>query len=471
MSGGTGGRLNEADANFVMMGLASGKPYVPVAISIYDKPFDEAATEHLMAVMARLLPSMFQRIRRDPFSTALPRWEDVPGFDPNELWVQLPPPGDGTLRAVIDWAQDWGRLDLPLDLPPWRSVYFEGVTVDGVPDRMVAVSQFHHALMDGQGGMALAEQFYQWAPDGELPALPPLPARDERTAAEHWREGWADELGKVGTALRAIGTRVGWAAAHPSDGARRVREYVAAGKRLAGQMDRTPHSPLLVRRTDRYRFDFSKVDLDALRAGARSAGGSANDGLMAAVSLGLARYHLDHGLRVPQLRMAMPISTRTEDDAAGGNQLTGGVLQLPLLEDAAIAVKESRAVSRALRDDRDALVLMDRFRTIGNRLPKAAIRSLFVRSMGGIDLSLSNVKGMPLRNWIAGVEVLDTVPFIVGGPALCITLISGPALASLGVVTCPEAVPDPDLLMQRLEEGIAEVSSLAATPVPQVAAS
>src|SRR5262245_45477042 len=120
MSGGTG-RLNEADANFVKMGLASGKPYVPVAISIYEKPFDDpTVAEHLMEVMARLLPSMFQRIRRDRFSTALPRWEDVPGFDPAELTVVLPPPGDGTLEAIVEWAQEWGRLDLPLDRPPWR---------------------------------------------------------------------------------------------------------------------------------------------------------------------------------------------------------------------------------------------------------------------------------------------------------------------------------------------------------------
>jgi diacylglycerol O-acyltransferase len=460
-----GGRLNEADANFVMMGLASGKPYVPVAISVYDRPFDEATTEHMTAVMARLLPSMFQRIRRDRWSPALPRWEDVPGFDPTELWVQLPPPGDGTLRAVVDWAQEWGRLPLSKDLPPWRSVYFEDVVVDGVPGRMVAVSQFHHALMDGQGGVALAEQFYQWAPGGDLPELPPLPPRDERTPAEHWRQGWAEELGKLGTALRGAGTKLSWAITHPSAGARRAREYKEAMQRLSAQMDRTPQSPLLVRRSERYRFDYGKVDIDALRAGARSVGGSANDGLMAAVSVALQRYHLDHGLRVPALRMGMPVSTRAEGDAAGGNQLTGGVLQLPLLDDVAVAVKECRAVSRALRDDEDALYLMDRFRTVGNRMPKALLRSLFVRSMNGIDVTLSNVKGMPMRAWIAGVEVLDTVPFIVGGPALCITLISGPGHATLGVVSCPEAIPDPDVLMRRLEEGIAEVSALAA-PVP-----
>ena len=461
MADASGARLNEADANFVMMGLASGKPHVPVAIAIYEGPIDPEVNEHLTAVMARLMPSMFQRIRRDRFSTALPRWEDVPGFDPADLTVQLPPPGDGTLRAVIDWAQEWGSLALPEGLPPWRSVYFEDVLVDGVP-RMVAVSQFHHALIDGQGGVALAEKFYQWAPGGDLPELPPLPPRDELTPAEHWRQGWSQELGKLGTALRGAGTKLGWAVRHPAEGARRAGEYRQAMQRLTTQMDTKTCSPLLQRRSDKHRFDYSKVDLDALRAGARSVGGSANDGLMAAVSIGLQRYHLDHGLRVPHLRMGMPVNTRTDDDPMGGNQITGGVVHLPLLDDPAVAVKECRAVSRTLRDDVDGLYLIERFRTLANRLPKALVRRFMVRAIDGLDLSLSNVKGMPVRTWIAGVEVLDTVPFIVGGPALCITLISGAGLATLGVVTCPEAIPDPALLMRRLEEGIAEVSALAA---------
>ena len=145
-------RLNEADANFVVMGAATGAPFVPVSLTVYERPYaDPATSEHLVEVMSRLLPAMHQRIARDRLSPALPRWEDVPGFDPADHTVVLPAPGDGTLRAVIDWAQEWGRLPLPLDRPPWRSVSFEDVTVDGVPGRLVIVSQFHHALIDGHG--------------------------------------------------------------------------------------------------------------------------------------------------------------------------------------------------------------------------------------------------------------------------------------------------------------------------------
>jgi diacylglycerol O-acyltransferase len=454
-------RLSEADASFVLLGEATGAPYVPVAIAVYERPFDPEVTRHLTEVMTRLLPGMARRIRRDRFSTALHRWDDVEGFDPNDQLVTLPAPGDGTLRAVIDWAQDWGRLPLTLDQPPWRSVYFEGVTVDGVPGRLVAVSQFHHALIDGQGASAMAEKFYQWEPDGGLPEMPPTADRDERTAGEHWRAGWAQEGQKAAELLRNSGRRLRWALSNPAAARARAKDYAGAWQRGMAVAGTEPLSPVLVRRTDRNRFDDLRVDLDALKAGAKSVGGTANDGLMAAMSLALHRYHLDRGLRVPEVRMMMPISTRTEEHGHLGNELIAAIIKLPLLDDAAVAVKESRALSRAQRDDKEALWMFDRFRALANRLPKAGVRALFGRSVKSLDLSLSNVKGMPLRNWIAGVEVLDTTAYIVGGPAIGATLISLPDHASLGVVTCPEAIPDPERLMARIAEGIAEVSALA----------
>jgi WS/DGAT/MGAT family acyltransferase len=411
--------------------------------------------------MARLLPGMARRIRRDRFSTALHRWEEIEGFDPSDQLVILPAPGDGTLRAVVDWAQDWARLPMPLDRPPWRSVYFEGVTVDGVPGRLVAVSQFHHALIDGQGASAMAERFYQWEPDGGLPEMPALPAPDERTAAEHGRAGWAQEREKAGQLLRNGGRRVRWALSNTSAARERLKDYAGAWKRGMEAAGTEPLSPLLVRRTDRNRFDDLRVDLDALKAGAKTVDGSANDGLMAAMSIALHRYHLDRGLRVPKVRMMMPISTRTEEHGHLGNELVAAIIMLPLLDDPALAVKESRALSRAQQDDKDALWMFDRFRALANRLPKAGLRALFGRSVKSLDLSLSNVKGMPLRNWIAGVEVLDTTAYIVGGPAIGATLVSLPDHASLGVVTCPEAIPDPERLMARIAEGIADVSALA----------
>ena len=455
-------RLNEADANFVAMGVAMGGAYAPVTVSVYERPFDDPSTvDRLHEVMARLVPAMRQRITADRLSTALPRWADVPGFDVDEHIVLLPAPGDGSLRAVLDWAQEWARLPLSTDRPPWRGAYLEGVTVDGVGGRLVVVSQFHHAIIDGQGATKLAERFYQWAPEGDVPELPPPVAPDTASTWEHWKGGWTLEGRKARALLRNTGRRLRSMAADPAGGVARTKAIGQALGRLQAHQGKTTMSPLLARRSDRNRFDLMTVDLDALRAGARSVGGTLNDGLLAAVSLGLQRWHVDHGVKVREVRTAMPINTRAAEAGHEGNELIGVLLALPLLDDPAAAVKSCGAVSRAHRDDRDVLWLLDRFRAASNRVPPWVIGRLWGRSLQSIDVSISNVKGMPLRNWIAGVEVFDTFPFLVGGPAIAATLLSGPTHATLGVVTDPETIGDPEHLMARIAEGLAEVSALA----------
>jgi diacylglycerol O-acyltransferase len=455
-------RLNEADASFVAMSAATGATFAPLTVSVYERGFDgPETTEYLNEVMARHVPAMRQRITKDRLSLALPRWSDVPGFDPSDHIVVLPAPGDGTLRPILDWAQRWGRLPLPVDRPPWRAAYFEDVTVDGVGGRLVLVSQFHHAVIDGQGATRLAERFIQWGPEGDLPEMPPLGEPDAATRWEHWRAGWALEGAKAKELTRNAARRLRGAAADPSAGAARAKAVGRALGRLQAHQGTTTMSPILTRRSDRNRFDHLAVDLDALRAGARAVGGSANDGLLAAFSVGLQRWHVDLGVKPRELRTAMPINTRAAEASHAGNELIAVMLALPLLDDAAEAVKSCGAVSRAHRDDQDVLWLLDRFRAAGNRLPKSVIARLWGPSVKAIDLSISNVKGMPLRNWVAGVEVLDTIPFIVGGPAIAATLLSGPNGATLGVVTDPECVADPAHLMARLAEGIAEVAALA----------
>jgi hypothetical protein len=175
----------------------------------------------------------------------------------------------------------------------------------------------------------------------------------------------------------------------------------------------------------------------------------------------LRRYHLDHGVKVRELRTVMAISTRTEDAGYEGNELLAAIFGLPLVDDAESAVKACQAVSRARRDDADVLWLLDRFRAATNRLPKAVAGRQIVRGAAGLDLSLSNVKGMPIRNWIGGVEALETAPFLIGGPAVAATLVSGPGHATLGLVTCPEAIGDPERLVARLDEAFAEVVALS----------
>ena len=454
-------RLSDADAMFLTTERAAGVPFAPVSISFSEGGHDEDALTHLGEVSARLLPAQRRRIVRDRASIALPRWADVPGFDPAENIIRLSaPPGDGSMRAILDWAADWSQHPFDPERPPWRSVTFEGVELDGRRVE-VTVQQSHHAIIDGQGATRLGQALLQFEPDGPLPEMPPPVVPDTATGWERWKEGWALEGTKVAGLTRRAGRWARWAVGDPAAGATRAREWGGALLRLKAAQGSHPRSPLLVRRSRASRFDIVDVDWDGFRAGAKALGASINDAFMGALSVALHQYHLDHGLRIPALNTAMAINTRKEDDGHGGNRVIGVLLPMPLHDDVAIAIKESRELSRSHRDDTDLIRLTDGLRAFANRLPLRVSAWGARNALNGIDLQISNVQGIPVRYWVAGVEALGGASFATGGPGLSMTLISSRGTAVLGVASCPEAVKDPDHLAQRLREGFAAVAALA----------
>jgi hypothetical protein len=457
-------RFNEADAIYLPMARAIGGEIAPGAISVLEGPLTPDAEAHQRELAARLMPNQRRRIAVDRMSWALPRWVDVPGAEPDDHWVELPAPGDATLRAVLDWTARWSVLPFPADRPPWRSVRFDGVTVDGTPGRTVLVGQANHAMQDAGGARRMLEHWFRFEPDAPLAPLPPRPPLEECTAWERWTEGWAVEAGKAADLARRTGRRAAWARRHPRPALARAKELVQAARRLQEPLGPEPLSPLLVRRSTGLRFDEMVVDVEALRAGARSAGGTLNDGLMAAMALGLQRWHLDLGIRVPAIRTAIPIDRRAEGGGWEGNDVLALVVHLPLDDDALGLVKRCHDLSLVARDDTDALRLLEVVRAAGNRMPASLAAAITRPNLTGIDLSLSNSRGIAGRRWVGGVEQLRDIPFLVGTlSALCVALYTHGPQADLGLTTCPVAIPDPDHLVARLREGIEEVSALASS--------
>ena len=258
--------------------------FTPVSLQVYSAGFpDEDAVEHLREVMSRLLPALRCRLVKDPLSLALPRWVDVPGFDVAEHMSELPAPGDGSLRAILDWAAEWGNTPMPKDRPAWRFVFFRDVTVDGVPGRMVSIGQIHHTVIDGEGGKRMAERFLQWGPDEPMPEMPELEPPEDITAFARWREGWGIEGHKLARLAKEGAKRAGFSVAHPTAAGKRVRQLAAAARRFTASQGTDTLSPHLMRRSDRLRYDWIEIaDMPSFKAGARAVGGSVNDGFMAA---------------------------------------------------------------------------------------------------------------------------------------------------------------------------------------------
>jgi WS/DGAT/MGAT family acyltransferase len=455
-------RLNDADAMFLAVEEAAGVPMAHVSIGVSESGHDAAQLAHLTEALSRLLPAQKRRIAKDPLSPALPRWVDVPGFDASDNQIRLPrPPGDGSLRALLDWAADWSKLPMDPARPPWRSVTFEGFTWGGRSGLEVTVSQTHHAIVDGMGAMRLGQHLLQFEAGGAMPEMPEPTPLEASTALERWKEGWADEGRKAAGVARTAGRWLRWAASEPTAGAERALEWAKAMNRVRTYQSRVPHSPLLARRSTATRFDLLPVDWPGFRAGCTAAGASVNDGFLGALSVGLHRYHLDHGYPLPALRTAMAINTRTDADAHGGNQVIGVLMEMPLHDDVGIAIKECGSVSRDHRDDTDVLRLIDAGRRLANRLPKQlAVHGARV-ALDGCDLQVSNVQGIPVRHWIAGAEQLDGFSFPTGAPGVSMTFITSRGGANLGISSCPDSVHDPEHLVDCLAHGFEQVARLA----------
>lgn len=447
---------------YTAIDLAVPGEFTPVSVQVYDRGFDDEAVAHLRELIARLLPALRCVLRRDLLSPALPRWVDVADFDPADHMQDLPAPGDGTLRAILDWAGPWANQPLPKGKPPWRHVFFRDVVVDGIPGRMVAVGQMHHSVIDGEGGKRMADHYLQWAPDQPLAELPPVEPPEAVTALARWIEGWAIEGRKAAGVARRTARRARWAATHPAAALRRARALAAATRRVSEKDADVPLSPLLVRRSQELRFDVVEVDIPSFKRGCTAAGGTVNDGLLAAMATALRRWHAEHGMAVPELRTAMAMTTRPEGAPYGGNDLSSLMIRLPLDEGhVGVLVRRCHEAAREAKADADRLLMLDRLLALSTRFPARWMARASARTMRGIDLQMSNVHGIPAGYWLAGCQNLRTIAFM-GASHSAVQLIMGTSgdRADIGLTTCPVAVPDPDRLVELIQEGFAAVAAL-----------
>src|SRR5262249_13130304 len=134
------------------------------------------------------------------------------------------------------------------------------------------------------------------------------------------------------TALRQGSGLIG-ALGRPWETVSQVAGRAVGATRFVGQSTAAPRgSELLARRGGGWHFQVLEVPLADLKAGGKAAGGSLNDGLLAAVIGAFRRYHEWYRAPLDQLSVGFPISLRNKDDPQGGNRFTGAKFEAPMAE-------------------------------------------------------------------------------------------------------------------------------------------
>jgi len=203
-----------------------------------------------------------------------------------------------------------------------------------------------------------------------------------------------------------------------------------------------------------------EVPLDDLKAASKAAGGSINDGFLAAVCGGLRLYHEQLGTPVASVPMAIPINLRTDADPVGGNRWTGARLAPPVDEpDPAERIRRIRQLMLEVRQE-PAINAMNLLAPIAVWLPTWLLSSAFGGAVSP-DLQVSNVPGSPVPLYLAGAKVIKLFPFgPVPGPAAMITVHSYVGTCFVGINLDPDAITEPEQFLSCLQSGIDEVLSL-----------
>jgi WS/DGAT/MGAT family acyltransferase len=429
------------------------------SVVVLERAPDHARLEDKMERASRTVVRLRQRVIGNALSFSPPRWEVDPNFDLDYHLRFVKAANGGTMRDLFDIAEPIGMQAFDRARPLWEFTVVEGLE-DG---RAGMIMKVHHAVTDGIGGVKLLMETFDAEEDpgdpGATPAAPPVHGMGQR---ERFLDAVAHEQRRaLGIAKRSLGNLSQAAvstAADPVGVGVRVGETVSSAARLLAPASE-PLSPLMTNRSLSVQFHTLTVPLAEMKTAGRRAGGKLNDAFVAAIASGWRRYHDQHGEPASALRMSMPINVRTEaTENVAGNQFAPARFPVPLtVVDPVHRMKVVRDLVLRARAE-PALALTEPLANILNRLHPDLTTGIFGSMLRGVDFVTSNVPGPPFPIYLSGARVISQFPFgPLAAAAANVTLLSYMDDLNIGVNTDPAAVPDPDVLIECMQEGFDEI--------------
>lgn len=236
---------------------------------------------------------------------------------------------------------------LPDDRPLWEVLIVPGASAKGPG----VVVRFHHAVADGVGAVALIERLF-----GQGRVIQPVPDAPRMKAVPRHR-------------VRTLVTSI---------------SRVAAAFRTA-----VPPTVLLGPISANRGVAFVDVELDPISRGARAAGGTVNDALLAAVAMAVEKSLLADGHPVPA---ALPASVPVALPGRGRSGNAVGILRVELPSgepDPAVRLARIAAVTRTAKSEARAQGTFELTRTRwGSRL-----FAWLARRQHFVALFVTNVRG------------------------------------------------------------------------------
>lgn len=437
----------------------------------YTGDFYEDVKAHVASRM-HLAPVFTRKLALMPFELASPVWIDDDAIDLDYHVRRIILPRPGSMAQLETYV---GRLHSSLmdrSRPLWEFYVIEGLK----GGRVGFYSKLHHAAIDGQAGVALANAIL------DIGLVPRTVKAAARRPTGKYQLGVAELLGaalsnqllqyaKLVKLLPGAARAVGGAASRALAARKQAKKDGTKNGPRNWQIG--PRTPLNTAITNQRSYATVSIPFADVRKVGKAFGASVNDVVLALCSGTLRRYLEDLG-QVPKkpLIAAVPVSLRAEGDTSANNQASMTLVNLhthiadPHQRLAAI-LASTTAMKTQLASTK-SLMPTD-FPTFGAPWLISGVASLYGRSkladrMPPIaNVVISNVPGPQFPLYLAGAKMMTYFPvsIVVHGIALNITVQSYNGSLDFGFTACRRALPDVRDMAAHSVESFAELLRLA----------
>lgn len=472
-------QLSGLDATFLFLETQEMPMHVG-ALHLLELPaksrgkFVVALRKHIASRLAAA-PVLRRRLWWMPLNMANPAWVDA---DPDlrEHIVEIKLPAGAGWPAVEAAVASLHMILLDRERPLWKMHVFEGLAAAPDGRRRVALyTQLHHAAVDGQAAVALANVLMDLAPGVKRASA--RRGKEERIFSLDMTQMLRGALGaqaqKVAQIVRELPSAVGTLKDAALSAASRTK--LLGGGASVSNLTLAPRTPLNMSVTDERAFATVSLPMADVRALAHAHGATINDLVMWLCSSALRRHYAKRRLLPKKsLVAAVPITLREKGDAQADNQASMSLVSLGThLADPLKRLEHVKQAARAMKTTMGSVksVLPTDFPSLG--VPWLMEAATFVYGKVKVadripqvaNLLISNVPGPPMSLYLAGARMLSNYPtsIVVHGLALNITVQSYDQSLDFGLMADAKAMPDVKDLANAIEIALDDLRLLPTT--------
>lgn len=407
------------------------------------------------------MPEFRMKLADNQLNLDHPVWVDDEDFQLRRHLRRVGVPAPGGRRELADICGYIAGLPLDRDRPLWEMWVLEG----GARASAVAVLlKVHHAVVDGVAGANLLAQLCSVEPD----APPPQPGRgagrgNPLQIAASGLLGFALRPLRLATVVPATMLTLARTALRARDGRTMAAPFSAPPTPFNGAVSRLRN------------IAYTQLDMRDVKRVKDRFGVTVNDVVVALCAGVLRRFLLERGELPDQPLVAtVPVSVRDKSDRPGRNQTTWMFCRVESqIGDPAERIRAVAAGNAAAKDHTAAIgptLLHDWTQFGGPTMFGAAMRILPripISHSPAYNLILSNVPGPQTQLYFLGCHVDAMYPMgpIIGSAGLNITVMSLNGELGIGIIACPDLLPDlwdiadafPDALKELLECGAGQL--------------